>query len=81
MRIKPNYNFVQYCTVGNPLKGEAHSHVLKGKAKRVSSGSSAPSGNLGGDPVICSGVRVGSSRGLKSDAASLLGEALRKAGV
>lgn len=83
MRTKPQYNFVSnYCTAGSPVAGEdKHAHRIKGKTKRVSKGSVTPSHSIGGDPVICSEVHVGSSRRSKAEASALLGAALRKTGL
>lgn len=39
-RIKPTYAFE--FSKGAPLKGERHSHMMKGKSKRVSSGAKPP---------------------------------------
>ncbi len=36
MRIKPTYNFERHCTPGEPLKGERHTHAMKGSSKRYS---------------------------------------------
>lgn len=39
-RIKPTYEFE--FSKGAPLKGERHSHMMEGKASRVSSGAKPP---------------------------------------
>ena len=81
MRTKPQYNFEQYCSAGAPLKGERHSHVMKGKVKRYAKGGSAPRPTVRSSSVVQRDVHYGSGKRTAADAAELLGRALIKAGL
>lgn len=63
-------------TICPPQPNPKHTHQMKGKKSKTFK-RSCPPNKMGGDPVLTSTIKQGSSKRTKEEASRLLAEALR----